>query len=44
VLAHNSHNAAERLEGYLAFARDEANFRASINVILDREGLEVSVR
>jgi len=43
VLAHNSHNAAERLKSYLAFVRNEANFRASVNVILDREGLEVSI-
>ena len=42
VLAHNSVNAAERLTHYLAFVRDPANFRASVNVILDVEGLEVS--
>lgn len=44
VLAHNSVNAAERLQYYLSFVRDEANFRASVNVIPDPEGLEVSVR
>ena len=44
VLAHNSFNAGERLEAYLNFVRDEANFRASVNVILDPEGLEVSVK
>jgi predicted O-methyltransferase YrrM len=44
VLAHNSANCAERLAGYLDFVRDEANFRASVNVIFDIEGLEVSVR
>jgi predicted O-methyltransferase YrrM len=44
VLAHNSVNSAERLERYLAFVRDEASFRASVNVIFDREGLEVSAR
>ena len=43
VLAHNSVNAAKRLEHYLAFVRDETNFRASVNVVLDPEGLEVSV-
>jgi len=43
VLAHNSHNAAERLRHYLAFVRDEANFRAGVNAILDGEGLEVSI-
>jgi len=44
VLAHNSFNCAERLEGYLAFVRDENNFRAGVNVIFDGEGLEVSVK
>jgi len=44
VLAHNSVNAAERLEHYLAFVRDPANFRESVNVVLDPEGLEVSVK
>ena len=44
VLAHNSVNCAERLEGYLRFVRDETNFRASVNVILDTEGLEVSAK
>jgi len=44
VLAHNSVNSAERLKHYLEFVRDPAHFRASINVIFDIEGLEVSVR
>jgi predicted O-methyltransferase YrrM len=44
VLAHNSVNCAERLQHYLTFVRDEANMRASVNVILDGEGLEVSVK
>lgn len=44
VLAHNSVNCAEMLTHYLAFVRDENNFRASVNVVLDGEGLEVSVR
>jgi len=44
VLAHNSLNCAERLTHYLAFVRDPANFKASVNVVLDPEGLEVSVR
>ena len=43
VLAHNSVNAAERLQPYLEFVRDPAHFRASVNAILDPEGLEVSV-
>jgi predicted O-methyltransferase YrrM len=44
VLAHNSLNAADRLANYLAFVRDPANFRASVNVVLDPEGLEVSAK
>jgi predicted O-methyltransferase YrrM len=44
VLAHNSVNAAERLKHYLGFVRDPAHFRCSVNVVLDREGLEVSAR
>jgi predicted O-methyltransferase YrrM len=44
VLAHNSVNCADRLGQYLAFVRDPANMRSSINVIFDSEGLEVSVR
>lgn len=44
VLAHNSVNAAERLKHYLEFVRDPTRFSASVNVIFDVEGLEVSVR
>lgn len=44
VLAHNSVNCADRLEDYLSFVREGRNFRASVNVVLDIEGLEVSVR
>ncbi|MFH1731309.1 MAG: class I SAM-dependent methyltransferase [Planctomycetota bacterium] len=44
VLAHNSLNCAGRLTHYLGFVRDPANFKASVNVVLDPEGLEVSVR
>ncbi|UCH34525.1 MAG: class I SAM-dependent methyltransferase [Armatimonadota bacterium] len=44
VLAHNSVNAAERLKHYLDFVRDPAKFRASVNVILDTEGVEVSAK
>ncbi len=42
VLAHNSVNCAERLKHYLEFVRDPAHMRASVNVIIDGEGLEVS--
>ena len=44
VLAHNSFNCADRLKHYLAFVRDPANFAASVNAVVDPEGLEVSVR
>lgn len=44
VLAHNSVNLAGRLKHYLEFVRDLAYFRASVNVIFDIEGLEVSVK
>jgi predicted O-methyltransferase YrrM len=44
VLAHNSVNCEERLRHYLDFVRDPASMRASVNVIFDGEGLEVSAR
>ncbi len=44
VLAHNSVNCAERLQHYLRFVQDGTQFRASVNVILDGEGLEVSCK
>ncbi|MFC1805893.1 O-methyltransferase [Planctomycetota bacterium] len=44
ILAHNSVNAAPRLQHYLDFVRDPAHFHDSVNIIFDREGLEVSVR
>ena len=44
VLAHNSVNAAERLEHYLKFVRDPQHFHASVNVVFDPEGLEISAK
>ncbi len=44
ALAHNSLNGGPSVEPYLGFVREEGNFRASVNVILDIEGLEVSVK
>jgi len=44
VLAHNSVNCAPRLQHYLNWVRDPANMRASVNVIFDVEGLEVSAK
>jgi predicted O-methyltransferase YrrM len=43
VLAHNSVNCADRLQHYFAFVRDPARMANSVNVVLDGEGLEVSV-
>lgn len=44
VLAHNSVNAAEKLKFYLEYVRDPQHMRASVNMIVDGEGLEVSVK
>jgi len=44
VLAHNSANCADKLQDYFAFVRDPACMAASVNVLLDPEGLEVSAR
>ncbi len=44
IMAHNSVNAAGSLAPYLDYVRDPTCFRASVNVILDGEGLEVSMR
>jgi hypothetical protein len=44
VLAHNSVNSADRLQGYFGFVRDPARMSASVNVVFDPEGLEVSVK
>lgn len=44
VLAHNSVNAAHELGDYLETVRDPASFRESMNVIVDDQGLEVSIR
>ncbi len=43
VLAHNSVNCADRLKHYLDYVRNKSHLRASVNVIFDPEGLEVSV-
>ncbi len=44
VLAHNSFNAAQSLGDYLAYVRDPTHFCASVNMIVDDQGLEVSIR
>ncbi len=43
VLAHNSVNAAQQLGDYLDHMRDPTNFRESVNMIVDNQGLEVSI-
>lgn len=44
ILAHNSVNAADSLRHYLDYVRDPAHCRASVNVMIDGEGLEVTAR
>lgn len=44
VLAHNSINCRQRLRHYLEFVRSPENFSASVNVMFDPEGLEVSAK
>jgi predicted O-methyltransferase YrrM len=44
ALAHNSVNCANKLGDYFAYVRDSGKMAGSVNVIFDREGLEVSVK
>jgi predicted O-methyltransferase YrrM len=44
VLAHNSVNDASGLADYLAYVRDPANLSQSVNMVVDDQGLEVSMR
>jgi predicted O-methyltransferase YrrM len=44
LLAHNSINAAEALKDYLGWVRDGKNCRESVNMFVDGEGLEVSMK
>ena len=44
VLAHNSVNSARSMADYLAYVRDPNCMRASVNLIVDDQGLEASVR
>ncbi len=43
VLAHNSVNCAGELADYLAYVRDPAHCRASMNMVIDDQGLEVTL-
>ena len=44
VLAHNSVNAADNLRWYFEFVRDPERMSASMNIVIDGEGLEVSMK
>ncbi len=44
ILAHNSVNLAHQLKHYLEFVRNPQNCRVSVNVVIDGEGLEVSMK
>lgn len=44
LLAHNSVNDARELASYLDFVRNRRNCRASMNLAIDSEGLEVSIK
>jgi precorrin-6B methylase 2 len=44
VLAHNSVNHAAELVDFLQFVRDGIRFQESVNVILDNQGMEVSIK
>lgn len=44
IMCHDSATYTEKLEPYLDFVRDPANCSISFNVMLDKEGLEVSVK
>jgi predicted O-methyltransferase YrrM len=43
VLAHNSVNAAAALASYLRFVRDPSRSAASVNMMIDDQGLEVTL-
>ena len=44
VLAHSSVNDARGLADYLPYVRNPAHFRESANMIVDDQGLKVSLR
>lgn len=44
LLAHNSVNGGDAIGAYLSFVRDKKNCRASVNMVMDIEGLEVSIK
>jgi hypothetical protein len=44
LLAHNSINATDAMKDYLGYVRDGKHCHASMNMFLDGEGLEVSIK
>ena len=42
VLAHNSVNMVDTISDYLEFVRDDRNSVASVNIVIDDQGLEVT--
>ena len=44
ILAHNSVNLAHQLRHYLEFVRNPQNCRTSVNVVINGEGLKVSMK
>ncbi len=44
VLAHNSVNGGDAVQPYLQFVRNAEHITTSVNVIFDKEGLEVSAK
>jgi len=44
ILAHNSVNSFSHVHNYLDCVRNGTNFRNSMNVVIDMEGLEVSLK
>jgi predicted O-methyltransferase YrrM len=44
ILAHNSVNAAHTMTDYMAYVRDPNRLSASVNMIVDDQGLQVSMR
>lgn len=43
IVAHNSVNSARQLADYLAFVRDPAHFSESVNMVVDDQGIEVTL-
>jgi predicted O-methyltransferase YrrM len=42
IIAHNSLNSERELSDYLEFVRDPARFHASVNVVVDDQGVEIT--